>query len=75
MLFLTPASRAVKVINLNNISQPDFMLMAEESVLVRVSMALISFSRNSATVPKLFNLMYSSNVLIAATAGEIPWSF
>jgi hypothetical protein len=51
------------------------MLIAEESVLVRVSMALISFSRNSATVPKLFNLMYSSNVLIAATAGEIPWSF
>lgn len=67
----TPASKAVKVINLNNISQPDLTLMALVSVLVRMSIALISFSLSSATVPNWFCFMYSNKVLMAATAGDI----
>jgi hypothetical protein len=51
------------------------MLIAELSVFVKESIALITFSRNSATVPKEFFLMYSRSVLIAATAGDNSSSF
>jgi hypothetical protein len=61
--------------NRRSISHPDFILIAELSVFVKVSIAFITFSRNSATVPKEFCLIYSSRVLIAATAGDNSSSF
>ncbi len=48
---VTPASRAVRVMKRRRSSQPDLMLMAELSVVVSVSMASITFSRSSVTVP------------------------
>jgi hypothetical protein len=72
---LTPASRAVRVINLSNISQPDLILIAELSVFVRVSIALTTLSLSSETVPKECCLIYSKRVLMAATDGEMSLSF
>ena len=74
-LSLTPESSAVSVINLNNNSHPDLILMAELSVLVRVSIAWITFSLNSVTVPNGSSLIYSKSVWIAATAGDTWLSF
>jgi hypothetical protein len=71
---ITSTSEAVRVINLSNSSHPDLTLITELSVFVRTSIACITFSRSSVTVPNEGFLMYSSNVFIAATAGEISVS-
>ena len=53
----TPGSIAASVMNLKSISQPDLTLIAELSVLVKVSMAFMTLALNSAYVPNDSSLM------------------